>query len=141
MVRAMRKTLIGLAAAGLMALLLPGGCAVHRTALADLPAEPMAGHYEGGRPGESWFRPCGAPSTDKSWWVTFGGRSVAQVDEKKAAGLMQPGQRYFVRWRGAVTTSGEIGPQGPGVPAVYVRELTEVREASLSDCASATPAR
>lgn len=114
---------------------------MHRTALSDLPAEPMVGHYEGGRPGESWFRPCGAPATDKAWWVTFGGRSVAQVNEKKAAGLMQPGQRYFVRWRAATTTAGEIGPQGPGVPALYVRDLTEVRVASEGDCISAMPVR
>lgn len=66
---------------------------------------------------------------------------LAAAGLKEGAGLMQPGQRYFVRWRGALTTSGEIGPQGPGVPAVCVRELTEVREASLADCASATPAR
>lgn len=132
---------IAAAALGFVTLLSAGGCAVRRTGLSDLPAEPMVGHFTGGGKGESWFRPCGAPAGDMSWWVTFGGRSVAQFDEKRAAGLFAPGQRYFVRWSGAITTAGEIGPQGPGVPAIYVRELTEVRAASEGDCTAAEPAR
>lgn len=137
----MRKSPIAVAAFGLLTLLSAGGCAVRRTGLSDLPAEPMVGHFTGGVKGESWFRLCGALAGDKSWWVTFGGRSVAQFDERRAAGLFAPGQRYFVRWSGAITTGGEIGPQGPGVPAVYVRELTEVRAATETDCAATATSR
>ena len=34
----------------------------------------------------------------------------------------------------AVTTAGEIGPRGPGAPALLVRELIELRPAADDDC-------
>lgn len=92
----MRKAPIAIVAFELVTLLSAGGCAVRRTGLSDLPAEPMVGHFTGGAKGESWFRPCGAPAADKSWWVAFGGRSVAQFDEKRAAGLLAAGHRIAI---------------------------------------------
>ena len=66
-------------------------------------------------------------------WVTFTGQSVSQVQRARAAGQFILGQRYFVRWRAVVTTSGEVGPRGPGWPALLVRELLEFRPAPTSD--------
>lgn len=110
------------------------GCATQKGSLADLPVKEFAGHFTSS-PSESWFRPCGAAPGDRSWWVTFTERSVAQADEARAAGRLVGGKSYYVRWRAAVTTGGEVGPQGPGVPALLVRELLELREAGADDCA------
>lgn len=110
------------------------GCAMHGSSLSDLPVSEFSGHYVGAQ-GESWFRPCGTPAADPSWWVTFTDRSVAQADEARSAGRLVPGKSYFVRFRAAVTTGGEIGPQGPGARALLVREILELREGGESDCA------
>jgi hypothetical protein len=110
------------------------GCATQKASLADLPVQEYAGHFTSG-PGESWFRPCSAAPGDRPWWVTFTERSVAQADEARAAGRLAPGTSYYVRWRAAVTTGGEVGPQGPGVPALLVRELLDLRPAGADDCA------
>jgi hypothetical protein len=110
------------------------GCATQKASLADLPVQEYAGHFTSG-PGKSWFRPCGAAPGDRPWWVTFTERSVAQADEARAAGRLAPGNSYYVRWRAALTTGGEVGPQGPGVPALLVRELLDLRPAGADDCA------
>ena len=127
-----RSVLIGVwLAAGLTL----GGCATQKGSLADLPATEFAGHYTSGS-GESWFRPCGAAPTDRAWWVTFTGDSVAQADKARAAGQLAPGKSSFVRFRAAVTTGGEVGPQGPGVAALLVRDVLELRAPSENDCAT-----
>jgi len=117
------------AAAGLAV----GGCATHRVPLSDLPARELAGHYVSG-PGESWFSPCSADPGDASWWVTVTGRAVEQLDKVRSAGQLVPRERYFVRWMAAVTTEGDIGPRGPGAPALLVRDLLELRPAADDDC-------
>jgi hypothetical protein len=110
-----------------------GGCATNKMPLSDLPAQELAGHYVSGT-GESWFTPCGAAPADGSWWVTLTGQAVERIEQARAAGQLVPGQRYFVRWRAAVTTDGQIGPRGPGLPALLVREVLELRAASDNDC-------
>lgn len=133
--RARRDVLIGsLLVAGLTL----GGCATQKNSLSDLPVKELAGHYTSGQ-GESWFRPCGAAPTDRPWWVTFTEGSVAQADQARTAGQLVAGKSYFVRWRAAVTTGGEVGPQGPGVPALLVRDLLELRAPSDDDCAGVPP--
>ena len=117
------------AAAGLAV----GGCATHRVPDSELPAQELTGHYVSG-PGESWFSPCSAAPGDASWWVTVTGGAVEQFDRARSAGQIASKQRYFVRWRSAVTTAGEIGPRGPGAPALLVRELIELRPAADDDC-------
>jgi hypothetical protein len=116
-----------------LGLLIAGACVTHRTSLDDLPSRELTGHYttdDGG----SWFRSCGSGPEEPSWWVTFTGRSVARADRARASGDLVPGVRYFVRWNAAVTTGGEVGPQGEGVPALLVRELIELRPAADDDC-------
>jgi len=120
--------------------LLLAGCALRSASLSDLPEQDLAGHYTSEQ-GASWFRPCGVADADSRWWVTFTGRSVAQVEQARSTGLLQPGQQYYVRWKAAITTGGEIGPQGPGLPALLVRELLEVRPAADRDCAEPQVAR
>lgn len=110
-----------------------GGCAIQRALQSDLPVRELAGHYISGK-GDSWFRPCDAVAGDPSWWVTVTGRAVDQMERARSAGQFVPGERYFVRWRAAVTTEGKIGPQGQGVPALLVRELLELRAGTEADC-------
>ena len=121
---------------GLAMALILGGCATHKESFSDLPVRELAGHYTPGS-GESWFRVCGAAEGDPPWWVTFTEHSVAQADQARASGHLLPGQSYFVRWRAAVTTKGEVGPQGPGTPALLVREVLELRPAGDDDCEGA----
>ena len=128
-IRHVVRVVLGLAAAAGL-----GGCAVHRAPLSDLPSRELAGHYVSG-PGDNWFRPCGAVAADPAWWVTLTGRAVEQAERARTAGQLVPGQRYFVRWSAAVTTGGEVGPRGPGAPAVLVRDVLELRPAAASDCA------
>jgi hypothetical protein len=122
----LRTTLLA-AVAGL------AGCAAHRASLDDLPVQEYAGHFTAA-PGASWFQRCGAPAADSAWWVTVTDRAVAQVDSARAASGVAPGQRSFVRWRAARTEGGEVGPRGPGSPALLVRELLELRPAAPGDC-------
>ena len=101
-------------------------CAARRPSLDQLPSRELTGHFTGGTAG-SWFRPCGAAPADSGWWVTFTGRAVAQRDSLRRTGQLPDGERRFVRWLAAVTEGGEIGPRGPGVPALLVREIVTVR--------------
>lgn len=117
-----------------LATLAASACAARRPDLAQLPARELAGHYAGGTAG-SWFRRCGAAPADSAWWVTFTERAVAQRDSLQRAGALPPGERRFVRWRAAVTEGGEVGPRGPGVPALLVREILVVRPPAAGDCA------
>jgi hypothetical protein len=124
----------GRTSASLAALaLVLGGCAAREPSLAELPARELVGHFTTDE-GESWFRACGTAPDEPSWWVTFTGSSVDQIDRERASGQIAPGGRYFVRWRAAVTKGGEVGPQGPGVPALLVRDLLELRPAGDGDC-------
>jgi hypothetical protein len=113
--------------------LVVAGCSAQQPSLPDLPDQVLAGHFTSGG-GESWFRPCDAEPGDPSWWVTVTGRAVEQVEAARAEGRLTPGERHFVRWRAAITTGGEVGPQGPGTPALLVREVLELRPASEDDC-------
>jgi hypothetical protein len=109
-----------------------GACAIRQPALNELPASELAGHYTSGS--GSWFVACGATPADSSW-VTFTDRAVAQRDSIAGTGLLAPGQRHYVRWRAGVTTSGDVGPRGPGVPALLVRQILVIRPAGPDDCA------
>ncbi len=120
-------------AIGAVAGLALAGCAARAPSLADLPARELAGHYTSG-PDGSWFRPCEPTPADASWWVTLTGRAVQQADSLRSAGQLVPGRRVLVRWRAAVTTGGEVGPQGPGVLALLVRDVLELRTATDGDC-------
>src|SRR5262245_40017978 len=90
-----------------------GGCATQSESLSDLPTQEFTGYYTSA-PGQSWFRASDAAPESAPMWVTFTGHAVAQVERARAAGQFLSGHRYFVRWTAAVTTSGEVGPQGPG---------------------------
>ena len=114
--------------------LVAAGCATTSPAFNELPERELTGHVTTGSTG-SWFHPCGSPAADSGQWVVFTERSIAQRDSLRAAGLLRDGQPTFVRWRAAVTTSGEVGPRGPGVPALLVRELLAARPAAAGDCA------
>ena len=105
---------------------------VRQPALNELPVTEFAGHYTKA-PSASWFVACGAAAADSSW-VTFTDRAVAQRDSIARTGLLADGQRHFVRWRAAVTERGEVGPRGPGVPALLVREILVARPAAAGDC-------
>jgi hypothetical protein len=117
--------------------LLFAGCAARQVPTNDLPEREVLGHYTADA-GGSWFRPCGAAEADPAWWVTFTGVSVEQAERERAAGRFSPGKRTFVRLRTAVATDGRVGPQGPGVPALLVRDILEVAEASAGDCDAKT---
>ena len=119
----------------LAATALIAGCAGNHPDLSSLPARELSGHFTASE-GASWFLSCGAAPSDSSWWVTFTGRSVAQMDSIRSAGVLRPGDRSFVRWRAAVTERGEVGPRGPGVPALLVREILELRAAAPGDCSA-----
>jgi hypothetical protein len=103
-----------------------------RPSLDELPVSEHAGHYTFGA-SSSWFWACGAAAADSSW-VTFTDRAVAQRDSIQRTGALSTGERYFVRWRAAVTSGGEVGPRGPGVPALLVREILVLRPAAAGDC-------
>jgi hypothetical protein len=109
-------------------------CAGRDPSLDDQPSREFAGHYSAAE-GGSWFRPCDISPTEAAGWVTFTGRSVEQMQAERAAGHFTDGPSYFVRWRASVTYDGEVGPRGPGKPALLVRELLELRPASDDDCA------
>ena len=120
-------------------LLVLAACATSLASLDQLPVSEYVGHYTGGLPGESWFRRCGSPPSDSAWWVTWTDRSVAQADSARRAGMLVTARASFVRIRAAMTTGGEIGPGGPGRPALLVRELLEARPAREGDCEGQTP--
>ena len=107
-----------------------------QASLDDLPAAEYVGHYTNGRPGESWFRPCGQESHAPAWWVTWTGRAVTQADSVRRSGLLASGASTFVRLRAAADTSGATGPGGRGSTALLVRELLEARAATPGDCAA-----
>lgn len=120
-----------------MALVFPA-CATGRGGSLDrLPVEEFRGHFTSA-PGASWFTPCGGAPDDR-WWVTLTGKAVGQVEAARTAGTLPagPGAAAFVRWRAAQTTGGEVGPRGPGHPALLVREILEIRAATDVDCAPA----
>lgn len=104
--------------------------------LDDLPVAEYAGHYTNGRPGESWFRPCGQESHASAWWVTWTGQAVSQADSARRAGLLASSASTFVRLRAAADTSGATGPGGRGSMALLVRELLEARAATPGDCSA-----
>ncbi|HSJ62927.1 MAG TPA: hypothetical protein VK922_03365 [Gemmatimonadaceae bacterium] len=107
-------------------------CACVRPSLDELPVNEYAGHYTFGA-SSSWFWACGAAAADSSW-ATFTDRAVAQRDSIQRTGALSTGERHFVRWRAAVTSSGEVGPRGPGVPALLVREILVMRPPAAGDC-------
>ncbi len=109
------------------------GCAARPVPTNDLPEREVRGHFTA-EAGGSWFRPCGAAEADPDWWVTFTGASVQQAERERAMGLLLPGTSTLVRFRTAVATDGRVGPQGPGVPALLVREILEAAPASEGDC-------
>lgn len=71
----MSKRRAVLAVLALVTGLSPCGCATTQGSLSDLPVTEYAGHYTAGDE-ESWFRPCGAASAERPWWVTFTEASV-----------------------------------------------------------------
>jgi hypothetical protein len=105
------------------------GCATHGPDPMHLPVEPFAGHVVT-TPTGAWFTPCGADESTR-WWVTYVDKAVRQVEEAKAAGLLQQNDRTFVRWRASRTDERLIGPGGP---ALLVRDIFEIRAPSTSDC-------
>lgn len=109
------------------------GCAARQVPTNDLPEREVRGHFTAEARG-SWFRPCGAAEADPAWWVTFTGSSVEQAERERALGRLVPGTRTLVRFRTAVATDGRVGPHGPGVPALLVREILEAVPASEGDC-------
>jgi len=130
---AFRRIALGLWCGGCLAVALGfSGCATQSKSLSDLPTQEFTGYYTSA-PDQSWFHASESADGTARMWVTFTGQAVAQVEHARTAGQFLPGHRYFVRWRAAVTTSGEVGPQGPGSPALLVRELLELRPAPASD--------
>jgi hypothetical protein len=108
-------------------------CASGGGSLDDLPVQEYVGHYRAAA-GGSWFTPCGASADAAPMWVTYTEVSVAQCDAFLSAPGTDPGDPVFVLWRAAVTTGGEVGPAGPGAPALLVREILEMRPATEGDC-------
>lgn len=112
-------------------------CAAKQLLPPEPPPQEIAGYYTQGEQ-SSWFEPCTPPAEDSSggsmWWVTFRGESAAQFDEARATGTLVSGERYFVRFMAATTTSGQVGPQGAGVPALVVKQILEIRRAGAGDC-------
>lgn len=117
-----------------------GACGAARSggleALQRQPTAAYRGHYTIG-PDGSWFRPCGA-AAEEPWWVTVTGASVGQLDSARRAGQLREGQPSFVAWQAWLTRGGEIGPKGPGHPALLVRTIDAVRPAGRleADCAA-----
>ena len=108
-------------------------CSSRRPDLGDLPTREVTGHLTGGRDA-NWFRPCVLAPADSAWWVTFTDRAVVQRDTLRRSGRLPDGQSRFVRWLAAVTRGGEVGPRGPGAPALLVRDILEVRVPGPGDC-------
>jgi hypothetical protein len=108
------------------------GCATQDRSLANLPVQEYTGYYTDGE-NQSWFHASDSVPGAAPMWVTFTGKAVDQVEKARGSGQLLPGQRYFVRWKAAVTTGGEIGPRGQGAPALLVRELLEIRSATAAD--------
>ena len=67
-------------------------------------------------------------------WVTFTDAAASWAREARTSGDLADGKWYVVRWRAATTTGGEVGPGGPGVPALLVREVYEARPDENGDC-------
>jgi hypothetical protein len=115
-----------------------GACALNRPSSLDIlnakPSVAYRGHYTIGSTG-SWFRPCDAAAVDSAMWVTATGAAVAQLDSAKRAGALPDGESSYVDWRGVITRGGEVGPRGPGAPALLVRDVRVVRKAAAGDCA------
>lgn len=109
------------------------GCAAQQQFFSPPPAKEISGHYTQGE-NSGWFEPCEPGVENSMWWVTFTGSSAAQFDQARAANQLVSGERYFVRFKAAVTKDGEVGPQGPGVPALLVSEILEIRPATDGDC-------
>jgi hypothetical protein len=127
---------VPLALALTLSIVAAGGCASAPSSLERLatqPAEEFRGHYTFGS-GGSWFVRCGAAPADSAWWVTITGAAVAQVDEARRGGRLVDGRAAYARWRAVVTLGGEVGPRGPGVPALLVREVLELRAPRADDC-------
>lgn len=130
-----RKLVSAVGVACVAGALVLAGCATDSSSLSALPAQEYDGHLVSSAAGD-WFRPCGSAPDSAPAWVTFTGASVEQINQARAAGRVVDGPSYFVRWRAAVTTRGEVGPQGAGKPAYLVRELLEIRPATDRDCGS-----
>jgi hypothetical protein len=101
--------------------------------LAAEPAVPYRGHYTLAS-GSSWFRPCELAAADSAWWVLATGTAASQIATARREGRLPSGQRVYVEWRGAVTRTGEIGPRGPGAPALVVRSIEMLRAPTTNDC-------
>lgn len=112
------------------------GCTGHRPTPIDAlqaqtPRE-YRGHYD--IASGSWFTPCGPAPADGPWWVTVTGRSATQADDARRDGRLTAAAPVFVRWLGVETLGGEVGPRGPGKPALLVREIIELRARTPDDC-------
>jgi hypothetical protein len=99
------------------------------------PPEAFRGHYSLGASG-SWFRSCSAAPSDSTWWVTVTGSAVPKIEDAKRGGQLAEGRSVFVEWRAVMTRGGEVGPRGPGFPALLVREVDLIRPAGTleADC-------
>lgn len=101
--------------------------------LAAEPAVPYRGHYTLAS-GSSWFRPCELAPADSAWWVLATGTAASRIATAQREGQLPSGQPMYVEWRGAVTRTGEIGPRGPGAPALVVRAIDILRTPTPNDC-------
>ena len=129
--RSSRLAPLLLLAAGPAACATAGSSSLDRLAR-ETPVE-SRGHYTAST-GASWFRPCGAASTDAAWWVTLTDGAGPQLDAAREAGRVVAGRPSFVRWRAVLTRGGEVGPKGG--TALLVREIVETRPAAEGDCAA-----
>lgn len=115
-----------------------GACASAPSSLERLAMqapEEFRGHYTVGPEG-SWFRPCGAAAGDSAWWATITGDAVGQVADARRDGHLVEGRPAYAHWRAVLTRGGEVGPRGPGAPALLVREVLAMRAARPDDCAA-----
>lgn len=99
------------------------------------PPETFRGHYMFGASG-SWFRSCNASQSDSTWWVTVTNDAVPKIEDAKRSGQLSDGRSIFVVWRAVLTRGGEVGPRGPGYPALLVRDVDLIRPAGTfeADC-------
>lgn len=99
------------------------------------PPETFRGHYTFGASG-SWFRSCTASQSDSTWWVTVTNDAVPKIEDAKRSGQLSDGRSIFVVWRAVLTRGGEVGPRGPGYPALLVRDVDLIRPAGTfaADC-------